>query len=184
MKSKKYLLIAFSILVAIQLWVPVQMIWHKEKVLKNGATIKFRTAPVDPVDAFRGRYIDLNFDNELTRYKIVQKWKSGSPVLVYLRPDQQGFAHIDTVSQEKIPDKNLYIKAKMHYINYDKGIVEIEYPFNRFYMEEHKAPKAEQVYREQSRKEPLSTYAVLKILDGDAVIKDVIIGSNSVLDLP
>jgi len=184
MKHKKFLLIAFGLLVLLQLAVPLQMIWNREKVLQNGIAVKFKTAPVDPSDPFRGRYINLNYDNSLTRYLSREKWNSGESGFVYFKVNKDGFARIDTVTKDKIPGNPLFIKAKIYPVNYEKGIIRIEYPLNRFYMEESKAPRAEKAYREQTGNDSLPAYALIKILDGDAVIQDVIIGQNSVLELP
>ena len=41
----------------IQIITPLSMIIKRESVLKNGGQFKFKTAPVDPYDAFRGRYV-------------------------------------------------------------------------------------------------------------------------------
>ena len=185
MKSKKYLLIAFALLVLAQLFVPFQMIFQKEKVLKDGIAVKFRTAPIDPNDPFRGKYIYLNYDDELTTHKTGQKWEAGIPVKVYLKIDEKGFAHIDKLSREKLSgeENHLYVDAQIYNYDNNKGIVHISYPFDRFYMEEHKAPEAEKTFREQNREKPVSTYAIIKVLDGDAVIEDVIAGGKSVTEL-
>ncbi len=59
--------IGFALLVIVQWLVPGQLIWKKEKVLAEGVTYKFQSAPVDPNDPFRGKYIVLNFkENSLT----------------------------------------------------------------------------------------------------------------------
>jgi hypothetical protein len=47
-------------------------------------------------------------------------------------------------------------------------------------MDEFKAPKAETVYRESTRDSTQKTYVVVSILNGDAVIKDVMINDQSI----
>ena len=61
--NKKILLIsAFVLVVLVQLYVPAKMIWGREEVLNTGTEYKFRTAPIDPNDVFRGKYINLNYE--------------------------------------------------------------------------------------------------------------------------
>lgn len=50
------------LLCVIQLAVPAFMIVRREHALSMGRAFKFRTAPVDPYDAYRGRYVALNFE--------------------------------------------------------------------------------------------------------------------------
>jgi hypothetical protein len=46
-------------------------------------------------------------------------------------------------------------------------------------MEERKAPKAEQVYRENSR----NTYALVRVRDGVGVIEDLFVGDKPIREL-
>ena len=62
MKKLAALWILFAAAVVAQWAAPLSMIFRSERVLSGGQAFKFKTAPVDPVDAFRGRYIALNFD--------------------------------------------------------------------------------------------------------------------------
>jgi hypothetical protein len=62
----------------------------------------------------------------------------------------------------------------------DTTTVHINYPFNNFYLEEYKAPQAESIYLEASIDSTQRTYALVNILDGDAVIKDIFINDSSI----
>ena len=59
MKNNKYIIGLFLCLFAVQIAVPVYMIVNREKTLVLGKQFKFHTVPVDPYDAFRGRYVAL-----------------------------------------------------------------------------------------------------------------------------
>lgn len=63
MNKKKILLLSFFLVAVVQLYVPSKMIWDREEVLRTGTEYKFRTAPIDPTDPFRGKYITLRFDD-------------------------------------------------------------------------------------------------------------------------
>ena len=66
-KLNKSLTIGIFVTVAfLQLLIPIQMITSRERILDKGTLYKFRTRPVDPYDAFRGKYVALSIDYELT----------------------------------------------------------------------------------------------------------------------
>ena len=60
----KLRLIIFLLVALAQIAVPASMIWKRQRTLSEGRVWKFRTAPVDPVDAMRGRYLALRFEAE------------------------------------------------------------------------------------------------------------------------
>ena len=177
----KYILpFAFVIMVMAQLYVPANMILESEKVLSEGKEFKFKTAPVDPYDPFRGKYISLNFDATNFREHLQDTFFYGEKVYVSLSNDNQGFARIADISKS-IPDTGDYVSATVsNFFEGDTSYVTVEYPFNRFYMEESKAYKAEQAYNESARDTNQTTYALVSIRNGDAVVKDVIINGESI----
>ena len=61
---KKPRLVIFILVALAQICVPASMIWKRQRTLREGRLWKFRTAPVDPVDAMRGRYLSLRFETE------------------------------------------------------------------------------------------------------------------------
>jgi len=64
MNRKTTLLSLMAILAIVQLAVPLSMINQREMTLRDGILYKFRAAPVDPADAFRGRYVALRIEDE------------------------------------------------------------------------------------------------------------------------
>ncbi len=54
----------FGAVALLQIGVAGSMVWQHATTLTAGRVWKFRTAPVDPVDAFRGRYVALRFAAE------------------------------------------------------------------------------------------------------------------------
>ncbi len=58
----------------------------------------------------------------------------------------------------------------------------LEYPFDKMFLEESKASDAEQAYWE-SMKDSVVSYAMVKVLDTDAVLVDVILNDSSVVDI-
>ena len=169
--------LAFLVLAIIQWVVPGRIIIGKNEVLKKGQSYKFKTEPVDPSNPFKGKYITLNFAENSFTDRIERDLGRGEDVYVMLGTDLKGFAIIKNVSKKEPRDNFAYVKANVYYTSRenDSITVFIDYPFDEFYMDEFKAPKAETVYRESNRDSSNSTYALVKIWQGQAVIEDVLI---------
>src|SRR5688572_22584139 len=132
---------AFILMVLAQLYVPASMIFQKERVITQGTAYKFRTAPIDPNDPFRGKYITLSFNENAVKVENAAEWNNADQVFVRLTTDADGYALIQSVTKDQPINGNDYIQANIDYIITDTlSTVFIRYPFDRFYMEESKAP--------------------------------------------
>ncbi len=181
MYSKKIIWIAFVLMVLLQLWAPAAMIFNKESVLKNGKAYKFRSAPVDPNDPFRGKYIVLRLQATSFKPSATQKWLQGEAVYVQVSQDSAGFANIAALHKEMPESSTDIIKATINYVSYDSlKEVFIEWPFERFYMEESKAPEAEKAYTKAAADSNQKTYALVKVKNGDAVLQNVFINDHPI----
>lgn len=181
MSRKVSFIIAFIVLALIQLYVPAQMVWEHESVLKEGKAFNFRTAPIDPNDPFRGKYVQLSYNNGLIPVE-GNEWEAGAKVFVLIEEDSAGFARVRRVSKTRPTDYSYYFESNINFINQDNE-VSIDYPFDRFYMEESQAPQAEEVYEESVRDFNQVAYASVTIKDGVAVLTDVFINDQSLRDL-
>ena len=180
--TKRKLTIAAFILVALaQLYVPAAMIFEREDILSNGKEFRFKVAPVDPNDPFRGKYITLNYQNNSIEVLAKEDWVMDETVYVVLGEDPDGFAQIKSVSREKPAGEQDFVTAKVDNLIFnDTWEIVIGYPFVRFYMEESKAPRAEIEYNNALRDSTRVTWALVSIKNGEAVLKDVIIDGVSV----
>lgn len=181
MINKKIIWICFALLVLLQLWVPASMIYNRESVLKNGKAFKFRSAPVDPNDPFRGKYIILRFEENIYREQHGINWVDVTTAYAQLTMDSAGYAGILYLHKKKPETSSDYIKVKIAK-NFSNSANEvfIEWPFDRFYMEESKAGAAEQVYIKSTADSSNTTYALVKVKDGDAVLQDVFINNKPI----
>ena len=170
---KNYTLIAFVVLAVVQLFVPLKMILNREDVLDTGQVFKFKTAPIDPNDPFRGKYINLLFEASRFPVSDPDAWAMNQDVFVQLTTDADGFAQVLDVTPGSPSSSAPYLKARISSISPD--MLFLEYPFNRYYMEETKAYEAEQLYRETLQDTLQTTYALVRIKEGDAVLEDVMI---------
>ena len=178
--NKRYLtLLLFGLLALTQLYVPAHLILDQQDVLTTGKEYKFQLAPVDPSDPFRGKYITLQYKHNSFVIPDARQWQSGELVYVVLHKDPAGFARIRQVSKEKPRGPVDYIKTRVTYVARDaelKNTLFIDYPFDRYYLEESKALPAEQAYTASLRDSSQVTYALVRIKAGNAVLQEVLIG--------
>jgi uncharacterized membrane-anchored protein len=184
MKAARCVLLGLVLLV--QLAVPLQMIRSREAVLERGTAYRFRTEPVDPADPFQGRYVRLDFEADSVPMAEAEAEAVGSRARGYalLGVDADGFARFVGWTLER-PATGDYLQTRSlgparrwnpeREKSESRGL-RIDLPFDRFYMEESKAPEAERIAAEASREE--DCWAVVRVLDGRAVIEDVLVGGR------
>ncbi len=184
--NRKILLSLFLVLMLIAQWlIPYKMIWTNDRTVKEGKVFKFKTMPIDPSDAFRGKFIHLNYDNTLFCLADNKSYKQAQEVFVSIDNDSLGYAKITAISHIKPSNPN-YIVANINYIQQleeDSSCIDINFPFDRYYMEESKSKDAEDLYRKSIRHFTKNVYSVVYIKDGNAVLTDVKIDDKSIKDL-
>ena len=146
---KKYLLPLLIVVFVMQLLVPAYMIWEKYDVLRTGEEVKIKVRPIDPYDAFRGRYVALGYD-----YALDYSERRGQYGILAIGAD--GFAKLVRVTDEK-PVGRLYLTGE------DDTYFQI--PMDRYYMEESLAPKAERKLSKGAQ-----AYITVRIKNEKAVI--------------
>ena len=160
--------------VVTQIWIPAAMIFSSEKTLEEGAAFKFKTAPVDPYDAFRGKYVALRFESAGFEPPAGELYNRGESIYVSIQEDSEGFAAISAVSRLR-PADPYFVKAQVKY-NYGDSLT-IAYPFEKYFLEEFSASRAEEIYRQANRGEKQEAYVLVRVsTKGDAVIENLIIG--------
>ena len=182
--NQKITIPAFILMVLAQLYVPASMIFQKERVITQGTAYKFRTAPIDPNDPFRGKYITLSFNETGVKVENANEWNNTDEVFVFLTTDSSGYATIQSIAKEQPKGRNDYIKANIDYIMTDTlSTVFVRYPFDRFYMEESKAPVAETIYNEATIDSNQVAYALVMVMNGDAVVRDMFFEDCSITEI-
>ncbi|HEX8489945.1 MAG TPA: GDYXXLXY domain-containing protein, partial [Chthoniobacterales bacterium] len=162
---KHWRAVVFALVACAQIAVPASLIWKREQTLGRGHVWKFRTAPVDPVDAFRGRYISLEFEAEAQQISPPPNARYGQTIFVTLRPDAERFAIIDQVLVAP-PEGNDFIAAQLH------GTA-VSLPFDVYWVNERDAPAAEAAYRAQSTREKRNAFVTVRAFKGDAAIEQL-----------
>lgn len=181
----KYLLLTGLVVLFIIQWlVPLNMVRVRDTVLKEGRLFRFETQPIDPSMPFTGKYVRLNF--KISEYRTISKdsLKAGEAIFVLLENDAAGFAKVTGISQTQPSSNSNFVKAACNYA-YKTGdtlFAGIDFPFTKFYMDEYKAPAAETEYRTANLDSTKKAFALISLLNGEAVIKDVIIDGRSLKD--
>ena len=184
MDLKKISIIGFILTCIAQLFIPAKMIMDQEDILNSGTEYKFRTRPVDPNDPFRGKYITLDYQDNTFPINDRDNWRYREEVFVQLTTDGEGFAQIKNVTKS-VPNSAEYLKATIQYVNAKNDAYElvIDYPFDRYYMEESKAKPAEDAYRNANRDTAQIAYALVYVKNGGAVLEDVVLDGVSIKNI-
>ncbi|HUP92954.1 MAG TPA: GDYXXLXY domain-containing protein [Solimonas sp.] len=185
-------LAAFALLAAVQLGVPAHLIQRQQQTLAHGAEYRFKTAPVDPADPFRGRYVALNFTAACAPLPSPGEpdGRHESKWFALLATDGEGYARIADLSRERPTDGD-YIQVRSQPSGgCAGGGGRLEFPFNRFYLPEQMAPQAEAAYMASNRRrtalpapaegtEPpdprVPAYARVRVLDGNAALQELVL---------
>ena len=165
----------FAVVAIAQVVAPAQMILSRESVLKHGAQYRFRTRPVDPYDAFRGRYVQLSVDGATVPFPSGDGPTYGETVYVTLGKNADGIAKLTQAFREP-PAQGDYIRAKAGMMDDTQHVLNVNLPIDRYYMEEWNAPAAERAYRENSGTNAGNTYVTVRVYRGEVVVEGLFIG--------
>ena len=174
----------FLLVALAQLAVPVWMIIGHERIRSKGEIFQFRTAPVDPRDPFRGEYVRLDFEAERGPWLLPDRprfWPH-PPYYASLTIDSGGFARIKELNLS-VPSGMPYLKVRVTSDDSNEAHW-IDLPFDRYYLEEGDGKKTEEMLAPQwsdgAVSQPLPAHAVVRILNGEAVITDLVVGDKSI----
>ena len=179
MNKRTLTLSALLVLLDIQLGVPLSMICKREITLRKGRLYRFQTAPVDPYDAFRGRYVALGIGQRSVKTDDPDNIGSGQRVYVTLSEDTNGFARLSRATHRRPRDED-YLRMRVSYISGND--VHFVLPFDRYYMNEKDAPRAESLYREHSRREEQDAFIAVRVLNGFPVIEDLYVNDKPIME--
>ncbi len=168
--------IAFAAVMLLYLWYPFSMITDQQRILKNGEVFRFRPQPVDPYDAFRGRYIVLNFVGQNIDYpKASDVFKYDDKIYVQLEKDSLGYTFFSNPSLEK-PESNNFLKTRVSYTSDAEVFIDVPENLRRYYLNEKLAPLVEEKFMELtagSEENRVNVYLDARVLNGEAVIEEL-----------
>ncbi len=177
MDREKLRILIFSLLMVLFIGVPVYMIHTYTTVLNKGKLYRFKCERVDPSDAFRGKYVQLNFNQgNIDNAYADSNLKSGQNVYAYLKVDSAGFAYVSKVSVNK-GELNDNFATTLDYVSSYSG-ARINFPFERYYMNENLAPLASDMYRVEAKVD--SVYLDVRVYNGKVVPEELYLGGMPV----
>lgn len=186
--AKPLTLVCFLIVMVFQWLLPAQMIVKHEEVLSKGKLYKFVAAPYDPEDPFKGRYVSLNFAAISSKRKGDSTFEAqlnsarmaGKKVYASFSTNAEGVSVVEKISITKPANSDfLLINAPWVDKYKDSSNYTFDFPFNEYFMEESKAPLAEQLYRDRLMDSANRSYAAVRIWKGTAVIENVFINDST-----
>lgn len=174
----RYLAIALG-LVILQTGILGWMIESRASVLRSGAEILLKTAPVDPRDLFRGDYVILSYDVSAIPAALVtgqRPAESGWQTMqVRLKPGTDGFWTVAEASfGELAPAEGSVVLTTQRFRYYampdaaDNGELRVDYGIERYYV-----PEGEGRDIEMARNEGALTVAVRVGSNGKAQIREL-----------
>lgn len=178
--NSRLILALFVAVSVVQLAMPIGHIRKYEDVLQTGVSYKFPTAPVDPYDAFRGKYVALNFADTWTTLPEGNRFGRSGSAYVSLRTRENGFVQYANLTLEP-PASGDYLRVDYWTMGFNN--VRFILPFNKYFMEESMAPRAERAYQRNSNRSGRSvgqTYVLVRVKNGRGVIKDLFINDQPV----
>jgi hypothetical protein len=131
---------------------------------------------VDPYDAFRGRYVRLGFNGWEVPVQDQRAPRRGQWVYVSLTNDLEGFS-APAAAALHAPAAGAYLRLRAE--RPDGMRVWVRPPFERFYMEESRAPEAERAYRDANTRTNRDAYVVVRVLSGRGTLEDLVVGGRS-----
>lgn len=168
--------VLFVVVGLVQLAVAGGAIVKSELALRTGEAFRFRIQPVDPVDAFRGRYVAIRFAVDRAPAADDLDVKPGKFVFLPIEIAADGYATLGQAKVEK-PLSGPYLRLRAGGIYPDEDgtrFVWVSMPFRRYYMDEELAPEAGRAVSSGRRGQREASVGV-RIRGGVGVIEELYI---------
>lgn len=168
-------LAVFLLVCAAQLAWVASAVWSGEARLEEGRLWRFRTAPVDPVDLVRGRYVRLAFQETSGPPLGEGAFQEGDTAYALLEEGPDAFARVSGVTRSA-PAGDAHLEVRVREAG--GGAVAFDLPVERFYLPEEKAPAAERLVRRHAGR----TWALVRVHEGEATLLDVLVDGVPLAD--
>jgi uncharacterized membrane-anchored protein len=172
--------VLFALTCIAQLAYPASMIVGHERILRAGTPVRIHCQAVDPSDILRGRYLRLRLETFTAPVENPEDYHGSPTVYALLETDAAGFAHLVGI-RDRAPETGLYLRAEVQEVNPETREVTVGLPFDRYYMDEYDAPRAENAYRSGAGKG--DAFVVLRVKGGRAAVEDLFVGGRPIAEL-
>lgn len=175
-------ILLFIFLFAAQLAIPFWLIGSRELTLHFGKRLLFRVEPVDPYDAFRGRYVRLGILENSWQGPGATNFLQGQPLKISFTNGEDGFAKVSRVGRSEAGE--VWVNGKAGYVQ-TENFLTLDYPFDAFYMDEILAPKAEAALRRNwtgDETRTVKAHVAVRLWRGQAVIENLFLNDMPAAD--
>ncbi|MEM7408834.1 MAG: GDYXXLXY domain-containing protein [Myxococcota bacterium] len=156
----------FVLAVALQL-AQIAGLWWTAEAAAPGQAYRFQTAPIDPVDAFRGRYVRLNFAPASVPWADDGRVAAGGDAFASLGVDTEGFAVLEAAYAD--PPEGLDV-VPVRVLSAYEHTASVRLAFDRYYLPEHEAPRVEAEMRRGAE-----SFAVVRVEGAHALLEDLVV---------
>lgn len=163
--------IIFGIAALAQWAAPLAQIWTHEQTLAKGTLIKLKCRAPDPYDPLRGRFLAVRPEQEQVKISQEVKFTRGQIAYATLYEETDGTHRISSLTPTA-PAEGTFVKLKVTYSTPAGEEAWIEWPFERFYINEQLAPEADEWFAENIRGTK-GIIAEVRVLNGRAVLADL-----------
>lgn len=165
----------FAVVMLLYLWFPYNMIRQTERILQKGEVYRFDLQPIDPYDAFRGRYVSLFYGDQQVIAK--DSLLRGQTAYIKLEKDSSGYAYF-SAAYAATPASEGYLIAEI--LHAQDSLVTFDLPesMSYYYMNEESAPEVEKLVmrpRLPDDRETVRASVDVRILNGEAVVEELYI---------
>lgn len=176
--------IVVFVVAAIAQWLlPLVGVWQHERVIRQGAAVRIRCTAPDPYDPLRGRYLTVRPEVDALPRPEGMTEAGVAPVWATLVADADGLSRIDSLSLVPVAGPNVVrLVARTRPWEPNRDTVIVEWPIQRFYLNERLAPEADRLVAERLRGGQ-AIVAEIRLLDGRAVLTDVLIDGVSIREV-
>ena len=176
-------LAVFAVAAVAQWLLPLSGIWQHERVISRGTLLKIECAAPDPYDPLRGRYLAVRPAQSTVAEPAGFPQGGGLvPVWATLEVGDDGLARIKSLSLEPVSGPTVIpLRARKWGTSNGTDVIWLEWPCGRFYLNERLAPEADKLVAERSRDR--KTVAEVRLLDGRAVLTDILLDGVSIREL-
>ncbi len=128
------------------------LVWARVDLLRNGAEVTLKTAPVDPRDLFRGHYVVLSYDISRLDPRKLQgddHFSRGMRIFVTLRRGEDGFWHAVALHRRlpKVAPGEHVITGQVRHVAPAGGELFVTYGIETYFVPKARAQALENLQR-------------------------------------
>ena len=179
-------LAVFAAAAVAQWLLPLAGIWQHERVISRGTLVRIECVAPDPYDPLRGRFLAVRPAGSRVPKPEGMVGRDAVPVWATLEEGDDGLSRIQSLSIEPVSGPTV-IRLMAKWPDWERQTtaetVLVEWPFDRFYLNERLAPDADKLVAERFREGQEQPVAEIRLLDGRAVLTDVLVDGVSIREI-